>query len=97
MHSRLPNRDTNNSADDEFGFIYDEPSLKKAKPTRKNIIRRKVLADKIRDEQWATLRLKALWKKKPVFAKWWKRNIDTKPDDHRYYPSKFRGVYGSKD
>jgi len=97
MHSRFPIRDTNNSADDEFGFVYDEPSSKKVKTIRKNIIRRRVLADKIRDEQWATLRLKALWKKNPAFAKWWKRNIDTKSDDHRYYPSKFRGVYGPKD
>ena len=90
-------RNTNNSADDEFGFVYDESSLKKAKPTRKNIIRRRVLADKIRDEQWSTLKIKRLWKRDPLFAKWWKRNIDPKPSEQRYYPSKFRGEYGPKD
>ena len=59
----------------------------------KNIIKCRVLADKIRDEQWSTQKIKALWKKDPKFAKWWKRNIDTKPDEQRYYPSKFRGEY----
>ena len=57
----------------------------------------KLLADRIRDEQWSTQKIKALWKRDPKFEKWFKRNILTKADNHRYYPSKFRGEYGSKD
>ena len=61
---------------------------------------RRILADKIRDEQWSTPRLKALWKRDPEFAKWFKRNVlndYSKESGHRYYPSEFRGEYGSKD
>mgnify|MGYP004309527273 CR=1 FL=1 len=94
MHSRLQN--SNNSAEAEFGVPL-LPQKRKVKKTRKSIIRWRVLSDKIRDEQWSTLKIKALWKKNAKFKKWWEINIDTKPSDHRYYPSKFRGVYGSKD
>ena len=103
-------RDTNNSADDEFGSSFmselefnkrHKKALKDADPMYKNkkikgkdIIRCRVLADKIRDEQWSTLKIKKLWKRNPLFAKWWKRNIDTQPDEQRYYPSQFRGEYG---
>ena len=74
-----------NSSEDEFiNNILKE----------KNIIKWRVLADKIRDEQWSALKIKRLWKRNPLFAKWWKRNIDTQPNEQRYYPSKFRGVYG---
>ena len=58
-----------------------------------NIFKWRRLADKIRDEQWNTQRIKKIWKRDPLFAKWWKRNIDTKPDEQIYYPSKFRGEY----
>ena len=57
----------------------------------------KLLADRIRDEQWSAIKIKRLWKRDPLFAKWWKRNIDPKEFGHRYYPSKFRGEYGPKD
>ena len=58
-----------------------------------NIFKWRRLADKIRDEQWNTQKIKKIWKKDPLFAKWWKKNIDTKPSEQRYYPSKFRGEY----
>ena len=67
---------------------------------KKLLEERRILADKIRDEQWSTPRLKALWKRDPEFAKWYKRNVlndYSKEDGHRYYPSEFRGEYGSKD
>ena len=57
----------------------------------------KLLADRIRDEQWSTQKIKALWKRDPEFEKWFKRNVDTKPGGHSFYPSKFRGEYGPKD
>ena len=80
-------RDSYNSSEDEFGIEREiMPS--------KNIIKWRKLADKIRDEQWSTQRIKKIWKKNPLFLKWWKRNIDTQPDEQRYYPSKFRGEYG---
>ena len=60
------------------------------------LIKRRKLADKIRDEQWSTLKIKALWKKDTKFKKWWERNIDPMPSDQRFYPSKFRGEYGEK-
>ena len=67
---------------------------------KKFLEKRRRLADKIRDEQWSTPRLKEFWKKDPRFAKWFKRNVlndYSKEDGHRYYPSKFRGEYGPKD
>jgi len=67
--------------------------LKTVHATGGNIFKWRRLADKIRDEQWNTQRIKKMWKRDPLFAKWWKRNIDTKPDEQRYYPSKFRGEY----
>ena len=76
-----------NSSEDEFG-------IEREIMPGKNIIKWRKLADKIRDEQWSTLKIKRLWKRNPLFAKWWKRNIDTQPDEQRYYPSKFRGEYG---
>ena len=87
--------DSYNSSEDEFG-------IEKEIMPSKNIIKRrvlseasdKILADKIRDEQWSTQKIKALWKRDPLFAKWWEKNIDTQPDEQRYYPSKFRGEYG---
>ena len=90
MHSRLQN--SNNSAEAEFGVPL-LPQKRRIDPIK----RYRKLADKIRDEQWSTLKIKALWKKDAKFKKWWERNIDTKPSDHRYYPSKFRGEYGPKD
>jgi hypothetical protein len=57
----------------------------------------KLLADRIRDEQWSAIKIKRLWKRDPLFEKWWKRTIITKEIGHRYYPSKFRGEYGPKD
>jgi|TARA_Y100000310_G_scaffold160904_1_gene160800 hypothetical protein len=57
----------------------------------------KLLADRIRDEQWSTQKIKRLWKRDPKFEKWFKRNILTREFGHRYYPSKFRGEYGPKD
>ena len=71
--------------------------LKTVYATGGNIFKWRRLADKIRDEQWSTLKIKRLWKKDPLFAKWFKRNVLTKADDHRYYPSKVRGEYGPKD
>ena len=71
--------------------------LKTVYETGGNIFKWRRLADKIRDEEWSTLKIKRLWKRDPLFAKWWKRNIDPKPNEQRYYPSKFRGEYGSKD
>ena len=62
-------------------------------------IKWKLLSDKINDEQWSTLKIKALWKKNPKFGKWFRKNVlddDSKPGDHRFYPSKFRGEYGEK-
>jgi len=65
--------------------------LKTVYATGGNIFKWRRLADKIRDEQWSTQKIRKMWKKDPLFAKWWKRNIDTKPNEQRYYPSKFRG------
>ena len=42
------------------------------KATGGNLFTWRRLADKIRDEQWSTLRLKRLWKRDPLFAKWFK-------------------------
>ena len=59
----------------------------------------KRLSDKIQDEQWSTLKIKALWKKDPKFERWFKKNVlddYSKEGDHRFYPSKFRGEYGEK-
>ena len=56
----------------------------------------KLLSDKINDEQWSTHKSKALWKKDTKFGKWFDKNVDTKPSDHRFYPSKFRGEYGER-
>ena len=67
--------------------------LKTVMVTGGNIFKWRRLADKIRDEQWNTQKIKKIWKKDPLFAKWWKKNIDTKPSEQRYYPSKFRGEY----
>ena len=70
------------------------------KATGGNLFTWRRLADKIRDEQWSTLRIKRLWKRDPEFAKWYKRNVlnnYSKEDGHRYYPSEFRGEYGPKD
>jgi len=67
------------------------------KATGGNLFTWRRLADKIRDEQWSTLKIKRLWKRDPLFAKWWKRNIDPKPSEQRYYPSRFRGEYGPRD
>jgi hypothetical protein len=70
------------------------------KTTARILSKWKRLSDKIQDEQWATLKIKELWKKDPKFAKWFKRNVlddYTKASDYRYYPSKFRGEYGPKD
>ena len=70
------------------------------KATGGNLFTWRRLADKIRDEQWSTLRLKRLWKRDPLFAKWYKRNVlnnYSKEDGHRYYSSEFRGEYGPKD
>ena len=56
-----------------------------------------LLSDKIQDEQWSTDKIKALWKKNPKFEKWFKKNVlddYSKPGDHRFYPSEFRGEYG---
>jgi hypothetical protein len=54
----------------------------------------------IQDEQWSTLKIKELWKKDPKFGKWFRKNVlddYSKESGHRFYPSKFRGEYGSKD
>ena len=70
------------------------------KATGGNLFKWRRLSDKIQDEQWSTLRIKRLWKRDPLFAKWFKRNVlndDSKESGHRYYPSKFRGEYGPKD
>ena len=64
--------------------------LKTVYATGGNIFKWRRLADKIRDEQWSTQKIRKMWKKDPLFAKWWKKNIDTKPNEQRYYPSKFR-------
>ena len=74
--------------------------LEMVKATGGNLFKWRLLSDKIQDEQWSTLRIKALWKRDPLFAKWFKRNDlndYSKESGHRYYPSKFRGEYGSKD
>ena len=55
------------------------------------------LSDKIRDEQWSNKKIKRKFKRDPLFAKWFKRNVLTKANDHRYYSSKFRGEYGEKE
>ena len=55
-----------------------------------------LLSDKIQDEQWSTHKIKELWKKDPKFGKRFDKNVDTKPGDYRFYPSKFRGEYGEK-
>ena len=63
------------------------------------LIKWKLLSDRINDEQWSTHKIKALWKRDPLFAKWFKRNVlndYSKEGDHRFYPSKFRGEYGEK-
>ena len=71
--------------------------LDMVKATGGNLFDWRRLADKIRDEQWSAIKIKRLWKRDPLFAKWWKRTIITKEIGHRYYPSKFRGEYGPKD
>jgi hypothetical protein len=74
--------------------------LDMVKATGGNIFAWRRLSDKIQDEQWSTLKIKKLWKKDPLFAKWFKRNVlndYSKESGHRYYPSKFRGEYGPKD
>jgi len=74
--------------------------LEMIKATGGNLFKWRRLSDKIQDEQWSTLRIKALWKRDPLFAKWFKRNVlndYSKESGHRYYPSKFRGEYGPKD
>ena len=58
-----------------------------------------LLSDRINDEQWSTHKIKALWKRDPLFAKWFKKNVlydYSKESGHRFYPSKFRGEYGEK-
>jgi hypothetical protein len=67
------------------------------KATGGNLFTWRRLSDKIRDEQWSTKKIKRKWKRDPLFAKWFKRNVLTKPNEQRYYPSKFRGEYGPKD
>ena len=71
-----------------------------SKATKKTIIRWQVLSDMIQDEQWSTLKIKALWEKDPKFGKWFRQNVlddYSKESGHRFYPSKFRGEYGPKD
>ena len=67
------------------------------KATGGNLFTWRRLSDKIRDEQWSNKKIKRKLKRDPLFAKWFKRNVLTKPNDHRYYPSKFRGEYGKKE
>jgi|AP95_1055475.scaffolds.fasta_scaffold48036_2 hypothetical protein len=90
--------DSYNSSEDEFGIEKEiMPSKNIIKGRKGRVLSEdsaKILADKIRDEQWSTQKIKALWKRDPLFAKWWEKNIDTQPDEQRYYPSKFRGEYG---
>ena len=74
--------------------------LEMIKATGGNLFKWRRLSDKIQDEQWSTLRIKRLWKRDPLFAKWFKRNVlndYSKLSGHRYYPSKFRGEYGEKE